>query len=1022
MPQPPATTLITFGDDAATQALAALAREIGSPLEHVSCAMSAARCLRADRAIADQPEALRGLTPTPRMILVEARPQGYREPLPGQPLDAPLVRHWRDRQRRMGWEPEIIPLLDYQARAESDPEAFDRDWMSPRERLVTLLSPLHYARLIGEPVLAEELIGDTPFTRFLRFNHGRHGALWRECLDRLEDLGAPREFYDITLAALPERYRGVAPAAIHCLQRRHHPWSQAGQSADLPTKPLLLLYGDATFPTPEAHGLDPAGRVSRYAFHAKDWRTALFRLIEKPYPADIPEAAGQTFNSAPRARRTAEVNRAVSKLLGEKMVYGRPLAHYRCTLFLPLIFDVQRLNKDEACSLVDSELFSQALKRRDRQRDEGRRLRDYYRCHRLEGASPCPRCEPASQFEKNEATRKAQCYWFFQPNIRDFLFDVRACGEDERPAHHDRGLAPIQEWRLPDSGEWQLAVGDETSGSPLQRQLASCRDIRLYRYFNGIFLLAITLAPERLADPEHDPGPPAPHQAGGDTWWHELLFSTPARLGEIQSLQFAAWLRFTQRARLLYQSFAQQWHERKIDRVRLYRQHPGGRTLAAEFPPPLGEGEAEPATNERLRIPEDAGESLSPVILRLLEAFFGEQLNHKLSLRTFFKDYRALYDDRMFVNVSYGLAGPELKAERLQPPLARALWVDLADDIEARDYAYAEKYLEPRLEKDLYRIWQDQGSLYGYSDYSNAYLGTSWYFNHIIGPQHVHYHYERMLILALFYQASLRLYANRISEATNNLATDAGHTARDRFQELRQEFIRFTNHFWFHEITSQPQGKEIFRRQQEALDLQREYDFIKDEMERADEFANGQHEKWLQRASNLFGMLGLVAVFWTMLSAIKDYPDILRTLEPLLWDPILELLGEGAGGAAPQGRLDSWWEMVGFYFGLPALSGLALWGYWGNRRRVARWLCGQSLPRLLALAGVSAVAAWLLICWPKLTLGAAALILALLALPRIPKWCNHLPCRLPARGADVAPRCWRERLGRALCRVLGYRP
>jgi hypothetical protein len=135
-------------------------------------------------------------------------------------------------------------------------------------------------------------------------------------------------------------------------------------------------------------------------------------------------------------------------------------------------------------------------------------------------------------------------------------------------------------------------------------------------------------------------------------------------------------------------------------------------------------------------------------------------------------------------------------------------------------------------------LWDATGLYAGYTDLSNAYLGAGSFYCNIVAPRHVPYSYERMLIAALFYQGSLRHYSREISLATHDLTDKPWWRGWPGagFHALREEFITFTNRYWFQELTPQLQGKRIFQLQQAALGLTGEYEFIKEEMERADEF------------------------------------------------------------------------------------------------------------------------------------------------------------------------------------------
>jgi len=76
----------------------------------------------------------------------------------------------------------------------------------------------------------------------------------------------------------------------------------------------------------------------------------------------------------------------------------------------------------------------------------------------------------------------------------------------------------------------------------------------------------------------------------------------------------------------------------------------------------------------------------------------------------------------------------------------------------------------------------------------------------------------------------------------------------------------------------------VFKLQQQALDLKREYDFIKDEMERMDEFLQGKYQQMMSEQSwwlngILFGFT-VIALFFT-LTQLWTSTDITAVIKPL---------------------------------------------------------------------------------------------------------------------------------------------
>ena len=418
-----------------------------------------------------------------------------------------------------------------------------------------------------------------------------------------------------------------------------------------------------------------------------------------------------------------------------------------------------------------------------------------------------------------------QAYLYFLPHIRDFVFDTL----NAQPVKHTQ---PIKHWKLRDLSEWKLFLGEEKECSLI---VADVTDISLYGYFNDLYVLAISVSP-------HLPG--GSLQRDNVTWWHDLVLSSDDTFRQkIQPSQLINWLRFTNQARIIYPSFHEQVEEKKITKLTLQ-------------------------TPEKSKEPIifNQQDTLSPILTYCLEKFFPDlpDLNERLKFLT---------DDRMFVSVAYGLSGQAPHShygrEELQRLLSLVVYVDdekgIFSDLDG--YAYDPKFTQELLKQHSLHRWEQLGTLSGYCGYAHAYLGFGWFFNNVIAPSHVRYEYGRMTLLNLFYQMTLRHYNRRISHATQALSERGD---RSGFRDLRKEFILFTNNYWFRDVTNQIQGQEIFELQTKGLKLKEEYELIKDEMERADEYAAVLRTDSFNKAAATLASVALivavVAVFVTVLT------------------------------------------------------------------------------------------------------------------------------------------------------------
>lgn len=444
---------------------------------------------------------------------------------------------------------------------------------------------------------------------------------------------------------------------------------------------------------------------------------------------------------------------------------------------------------------------------------------------------------PDTSKQKNPRTiAEAQAYWYFHPPIRDYLFDTDA----------DTQLESIHEWRLNNLVEqhksvYQWCLKHPETGKQIK---ADVTEVRLYQYFNHLCMLAISVKPAGEISES------SVFHEESDRWWHCLAFSGLDEWLLIKTRQVNDWLAFTRLARILYPSYAQQQDEAKIAQNYLWA---NGHVL---------EDTLTDIECLDLSIKPLGNENFSRLVTYFLSQFFEpKKLNDWLA-----SDFHQVFDDRMFVNVAYGLNSPQLDSKSADRLFKLALFVDAqSGTYPAFDgYAYDPEFLQQTAESLCYNRWQAIGTLSGYCNYSNAYLGSGVFFSDVIVKDHVPLIYGRMLMITLFYQASLRFYNRQVMHITEDMQECTCYIyymcyrkIQNKVSNLRKNFIRFTNVYWFHDVTSQIQGQEVFKLQQQALELKREYDFIKDEMERMDEFLQGKYNQMMGAVSLLLAILAI---------------------------------------------------------------------------------------------------------------------------------------------------------------------
>lgn len=723
-------------------------------------------------------------------------------------------------------------------------------------------------------------------------------ALFKAALTRLGTGGRWRDFEDL-LVVLDETLPtdldadGSKDAAIPtleaavCIRRARHRWWRHG--ADLRPKPVMLV------------------RAAPESLAAMDWqaRQAVLRgaALFVPAGAPVPTAdeSGLKAVSAsvaivhfPRWLRahhwtqaTPELgyrlaNQAWSAALSQLLVRGRPLRHYGCTLLFP--FDP---------GPAQGATFQRMLERAE-----------------ADGQSPRPTTEDTEQLDQD--ARQARLY--FLPHIRQLLF---ASGR----RRHGSTLTPIHEWRLPADPRrpWRVTLRDapdhredDKSGHD-EDVSAAVTSVRLLRYYNGIYLLAL-----RLELPTAG-GVLALLDASDAHWWQPLVFGSEDDYRLLRQRSLSRWLRFTNLVRVLYPTFVEQHREGKLPTLELR----AGDDLLGRFQPQKA------MTGDQTPLPEEARSLLSAIAHEPLQHFFGTDAKTRAKALALIKGAGTLHDARFFVSVAYAPAGPALpepgaaqapapraggappsatKSSRQREPGARwdaaelfalALYVDRFEDLPGNDSEHA--FYDPSwIARDLPErslgLWDARGMRAGFTDSANVYLGNSPFFARTVAPRHVPLIYERMLAMALFYRATLRRFNEQISEATEALDRPRHE---EQFRKLREHFIEFTNRYWFRELSGEMQGREIFALQQRGLDLDAAYKELKDEMERADEFLAARRAAWEQRLASRVGWvafgLAILGVFLTYLPLLQG-PDGQAL-------PMIQAVFLDVPGATPWARL-----------------------------------------------------------------------------------------------------------------------
>ena len=121
--------------------------------------------------------------------------------------------------------------------------------------------------------------------------------------------------------------------------------------------------------------------------------------------------------------------------------------------------------------------------------------------------------------------------------------------------------------------------------------------------------------------------------------------------------------------------------------------------------------------------------------------------------------------------------------------------------------------------------------------------------------------YFLLFLIPHIHKATLLMLSDRMVDALNHLdIRDAESVKRFKrtIRQLREIFLRFTHRYWFHEVSDQPQAKELYRMTSNYLGSDRLYDEIHQELGDMSDYLESDT---LRRQANTVVRLTVVTTF-----------------------------------------------------------------------------------------------------------------------------------------------------------------
>ncbi len=289
---------------------------------------------------------------------------------------------------------------------------------------------------------------------------------------------------------------------------------------------------------------------------------------------------------------------------------------------------------------------------------------------------------------------------------------------------------------------------------------------------------------------------------------------------------------------------------------------------------------------------------------RLVE--FRPQLSRLILGLLHFADYRSqefepTLDERMVVNSFVQLDGERLPenyagSESYEAAFSRLLYVDRSGP----GFRYDAAFTRQQMHEQVYRRWQNEGTLYGVTSYSNitAVIATP-SFSHSNRLVYRMFTSKNDLIglIAMFYRASLLDFAKESALVSRQLfPIFSGKVVRHKHiqfaTKLMADFQYFNNYWFFDELTTKDEELEHFQMFTRAYRIYELKGSIEDQI---DKLAGYIDRLYALRNSDAVNRLAMMSVILGIGALITGFYGMnIPALEDLLKNPLVSTLSLAA--------------------------------------------------------------------------------------------------------------------------------
>ncbi|MFN7925759.1 MAG: CorA family divalent cation transporter, partial [Bryobacteraceae bacterium] len=198
-------------------------------------------------------------------------------------------------------------------------------------------------------------------------------------------------------------------------------------------------------------------------------------------------------------------------------------------------------------------------------------------------------------------------------------------------------------------------------------------------------------------------------------------------------------------------------------------------------------------------------------------------------------------------------------------------------------FRYDPEFVEQEMSRQMYRRWAHQGTWYGFTSYSNVTccLGLFDCDEHELEEGFLIHRmfttrYYMMAMVTLFYRATLLDFAERTALVSRRLYRDQQHAriATENIRlanDLRAEFLHFSNYWYFDELANKDEENEHFRMQVREyridvmkLEVETEVDKLSESLHNYYQFRNTEAVNRLAMLSLILGAGAVVTGYFGM--------------------------------------------------------------------------------------------------------------------------------------------------------------